>query len=320
MISTRPQRGVLAAGTEGGPVPGHGTVRLAWARLRRDRPATVSVAVIAAIVLLALAAPLLTARTGHAYDGTYPKIGLDASGQPVGPGREFWLGADQLGRDVLVRAAYGARVSLVVGVGATALATLLGVAAGLAAGFVGGVADTVLARAMDVVLSLPYLLIAAVLATSLQLTSVPASMALTILAIGIFSFASIGRVVRAKVRSLREEEFVTAAQALGAGRLRIMSVELVPNLVTEITVLASMMLPMSIMFEATMSFLGIGVRPPMPSWGSMLGESGETFTTAWWLLAVPGALLLLTTLSCTLLGDAIRQSLTPRDDLARPGE
>lgn len=318
MISTRPQRGVLTTGTGRGPVPARGAARLAWARLRHDRSATVSIGLIAAIALLALTAPVLAARTGHAYDGTYPKTGLDPAGQPMGPGREFWLGADQLGRDVLVRVAYGARVSLAVGAGATALATLIGVTAGLAAGFVGGVADTALARSMDVVLSLPYLLIAAVLATSFQPTSVAASVTLTILAIGIFSFASIGRVVRAKVRSLREEEFVTAARALGAGRLRIMCVELVPNLVTEITVLASMMLPAAIMFEATMSFLGIGVRPPMPSWGSMLAESGEVFATAWWLLAVPGTLLLLTTVSCTLLGDGIRRSLTPRDDLARP--
>jgi peptide/nickel transport system permease protein len=317
MIFTRPRRGIVATGGARGPVPGHGAVRLAWTRLSRDRSATASIAVMAAVACLAVAAPLLAARTGHAYDGTYPSSGLDDAGQPVGPGREFWLGADQLGRDVLVRAAYGARVSLVVGVGATALATLLGVAAGLAAGFAGGVIDTVLSRSMDVVLSLPYLLIAAVLATSFRFTSVPASMALTILAIGIFSFASIGRVVRAKVRSLREEEFVTAARALGAGRLRIMCVELVPNLVTEITVLASMTLPLAIMFEATMSFLGIGVRPPMPSWGSMLGESGEVFTTAWWLLAVPGALLLLTTVSCTLLGESVRRSLASRDDLAR---
>jgi peptide/nickel transport system permease protein len=275
--------------------------------------------VITLIVLFALAAPLLAARTGHAYAGTYPQTGMDPTGQPVGPGRVFWLGADQLGRDVLVRAAYGARVSLLVGVAATSLATFLGVAAGLAAGFAGGIADTALTRLMEIILALPYLLVAIVLATTFRLASVAASLTLTIVAIGFFSFASVGRIVRAKVISLREAEFVAAARALGAGPVRIMCSDLLPNLVTEVTVLASLMLPMSIMFETTMSFLGVGVRPPMPSWGSMLAEGGETLGTAWWLLAVPGGLLLLTTVSCTLLGDGIRHALAPRADLTRAG-
>jgi peptide/nickel transport system permease protein len=121
------------------------------------------------------------------------------------------------------------------------------------------------------------------------------------------------------VISLKEQEFIIAAQALGAGRTRIMLVDLLPNVMTEVAVLASLTVPMAVMFEASMSYLGVGVRPPMPSWGSMLGESGEVFETAWWLLAVPGGLLLMMTLSCTLLADAVRHALMPRDAAGRAG-
>ncbi|MCW2899794.1 MAG: transporter permease [Streptosporangiaceae bacterium] len=310
MSSTPLQAGVLALGARSGRIRGRGPMRLAWARLRRDRVAMASIAVLALMALFALAAPLLAGWTGHSYDHTYPVTGLDPIGQPVGPGRGFWLGADQLGRDVLVRAAYGARVSLVVALGATSLATVLGITVGLVSGFAGGVADSLLAVFMDFVLALPYILVAIVLATTFRLTSVAASLTLTILAIGFFSFATIGRVVRAKVLSLKEADFVAAARSIGAGRARIIFVDVLPNLAAEVTVLASLTVPMSIVFEASMSFLGVGVRPPMPSWGSMLGEGAEVFATAWWLLAVPSALLLLTTFSCTLLGDGIRCALT----------
>lgn len=232
----------------------------------------------------------------------------------MGPGGDFWLGADQLGRDVLVRAAYGARISLVVGIGAAVLASLLGVAVGTLAGFVGGVLDTLLARLMDITLALPYLLVAIMLATTFQISSVGASLTMTILVIAFFSFAAFGRIIRGQVMSLKEKEFIEAARSLGASRVRIMFVDVLPNLVAQVTVLTSLLIPTSIVFEATLSFLGVGVRLPMPSWGSMLGEGSDVFQTAWWLLAVPGVLLLLTTLSFNLLGDGIRDALDPRSD------
>ncbi|MQY08649.1 ABC transporter permease [Actinomadura macrotermitis] len=295
-------------------VQGRTPWQLAWTRFRRDRLAVASLVVLALMVVFAALAPLWAHWTGHPYDATFPKTALDPSGQPVGPGRHFWLGADQLGRDVLVRAAYGARISLVVGVAAAVLASVIGVAVGVLAGFVGGVLDTVLARMMDITLALPYLLVAIMLATTFQLTSVAASVSLTIVVIAFFSFAAFGRIIRGQVLSLREKEFIEAARSLGAGNLRIMAVDVLPNLMAQVTVLTSLLIPTSIVFEATLSFLGVGVRLPMPSWGSMLGEGSDVFQTAWWLLAVPAFLLLLTTLSFNLLGDGIRDALDPRGD------
>jgi peptide/nickel transport system permease protein len=303
-----------STGTEPAKVLGKSPFRLAWARFKHDRLAVASLVVLALIVVFALAAPLFAKWTGHTYDATYPRTGLDINGQPKGPGKQFWLGADQLGRDVLVRAAYGARISLVVGICSSILATFFGVVFGILAGFVGGATDTILARFMDITLALPYLLVAIVLATTFQVTSVVASLAMTILVIAFFSFAATGRILRGQVISLKEKEYVEAARSLGAGRFRIMFVDLLPNLMAQITVLASLLIPTAIVFEATLSFLGVGVRAPMPSWGSMLGEGSDVFETAWWLLTVPAVLLLLTTLSFNLLGDGIRDALDPRAD------
>ncbi|MEW2360117.1 ABC transporter permease [Spirillospora sp. NPDC029432] len=294
---------------EGPERPEYVPARRAWRRFRRDRAAVASLAVLAVVGLFALLAPLWESLTGHPYDATFPRTGLGPSGQPVGPGAEFWLGADQLGRDVLVRAAYGGRISLLVGIGSAALAAVAGVTAGLVAGFAGGAVDAVLARLMDLTLALPYLLVAITLATTFQISSAGAGLAMTVLVIAFFSFAALGRVVRGQVLSLKEKPFVEAARALGASRTRIMFVDVLPNLAAQVTVLASLLVPTAMMFEATLSFLGAGVRPPMPSWGSMLGEGGEVFQTAWWTLAVPGSLLLLTTLAFNLLGDGIRAAL-----------
>ncbi|TDD61635.1 ABC transporter permease [Actinomadura darangshiensis] len=292
--------------------------RLALRRFRRDRVAVAALAVLAAIAAFAALAPLWAHLTGHPYSATFPATGLDAGGQPRGPGGRFPLGADQLGRDVLVRAAYGARVSLAVGILAALLAALAGTAAGTLAGYAGGAVDTLIARLMDVTLALPYLLVAIMLATTFQVTSAAASLALTIAVIAFFSFAAFGRVVRGRVLALRRAEFIDAARALGATDARIMVADVLPNLVPQITVLTSLLIPASIVFEATLSFLGVGVRPPMPSWGSMLGEGGDAVQTAWWLLAVPGVLLLATTLSFNLLGDGVRDALDPR--AARPAD
>ncbi|QXJ19906.1 ABC transporter permease [Actinomadura graeca] len=299
------------------PVRGLSPARLAWRRFRRDRAALASLTVLSLVFVFALMAPLWARWTGHPYDATFPRTGLDADGLPRGPGGEFWLGADQLGRDVLVRAAYGARISLLVGVLAALLAAAAGTCVGTVAGYAGGAVDALLARLMDVTLALPYLLVAIMLATTFQVSSPRASLAMTVLVIAFFSFAAFGRVVRGQVLSLRRREFVDAARALGASNARIIVADVLPNLAAQVTVLTSMLVPASIVFEATLSFLGAGVRPPMPSWGSMLGEGGEVFRTAWWLPAAPGVLLLLTTLSFNLLGDGIRDALDPRGD--RPG-
>ncbi|RFU38456.1 ABC transporter permease [Actinomadura logoneensis] len=301
-------------------VRGRSPLQLAWARFRDDKVALAFLVILALIVVFALLAPLWASWTGHPYSATFPKTGLDVNGQPVGPSRDFWLGADQLGRDVLVRAAYGARISLLVGIAAAALASVVGVLVGTLAGYIGGASDAVLARLMDITLALPYLLIAITLAVTFQVQSVAASLTMTIAVIAFFSFAATGRIIRGQVMSIKQKEFIEAARSLGAGRWRIMFVDVLPNLVAQITVLSSLLIPTSIVFESTLSFLGVGVRPPMPSWGAMLGEGSEVFQTAWWLLVVPAVLLLLTTLSFNLLGDAIRDAMDPRGDRQSGGK
>lgn len=263
-----------------------------------------------AVVALALGAPVLEALTGHPRDATFPATGLLADGRPVGPGREFWLGADPLGRDVLVRAAHGARISLVTGLGAALLATALGVAVGVPAGLLGGAAGALLGRSMDAALALPALPVAIVLATVLRPASVPAGVLLTVAIIALSSFAVIGRVLRARTLSLRECAHVQAARALGAGPVWIATREVLPALTGEITALAALTVPAAIAFESTLAFLGAGVRPPVPTWGMMLGQAADA--AGWWLIAVPGGLLLAATASCALLAGHVRHRLDPR--------
>ncbi len=293
-------------------IEGRSPFRLAMSRLMHDKMAVASVVVLVCIVLFAICAPLIASITHHPYYAQYPDQARDSWGLPVGPNKKFWLGADPLGRDVLVRAAYGARISLVVGVAATLLATITGVTVGTLAGFLGGAVDTVLARFMDVVLSFPYLLVAIVIATTFRPHSTWVSMVVTISVIAFFSFAAMARIVRGQVMSLKEKEFIEAARSLGASRWRIMRIDILPNLVAPVTVLASLLVPTSIVFEATLSFLGVGIQPPMPSWGSMLGDAD--YRTSLWLLFVPGGLLLLTTLAFNLLGDGIRDAFDPRSE------
>ena len=292
-----------------GGIQGRSPLRLVLARLRTDRVALASVGVILLIVVLAIAAPLLEALTGHSATITNVDTGTDANGQPLPPGGGFLLGTDNLGRDVLVRIAYGARISLLVGVLATAIATVVGVVVGLFAGYFGGWLDSILARIMDVVLSFPYVLFAIVLVSVFG-----SSLPLTILVIAFFSFAAIGRIVRGQALSQREKEYVEAAHSLGAGNLRILFVDILPNLVAPVIVLATLLIPAAIIFEATLSFLGLGVVPPTPSWGNMLSDAEGVGFQAWWFYIFPMLFLLATTLAFNLLGDAVRDALDPRTE------
>ncbi|WP_083283011.1 ABC transporter permease [Humibacillus sp. DSM 29435] len=286
---------------------------LAWQRLRRDKVAMFSLAVIVLIVLMAIFAPLAATITGHPVNEQYRTTGLTADGLPKGPSSEFWLGTDDLGRDMLVRIAYGARVSLLVGVVATALTVVIGVVVGLAAGFLGGIVDTILARLIDVVLSIPFLLVA------IALVSITGpSLLVTVLVIGFFSWASVGRIVRGQVLSLREREFVEAARSLGASNRRIMFVDILPNVLAQVIVYASLLIPVVIVVEATLSFLGLGLAPPTADWGGMISESQNYYTTAWWFIVFPGAALLATTLAFNLLGDGVRDAFDPRSDRLIP--
>jgi peptide/nickel transport system permease protein len=296
--------------TAAGGIEGRSPLRLVIARLRTDRVALASVAVILLIVALAIAAPLIAALTGHSATITNVDTGTDANGQPLPPGSAgYLLGTDNLGRDILVRIAYGARISLLVGVLATAIAAVVGVVIGLVAGYFGGWVDSILARLMDVVLSFPYVLFAIVLVSVFG-----PSLPLTILVIAFFSFAAIGRIVRGQALSQREREYVEAAHSLGAGNLRIMFVDILPNLVAPVIVLATLLIPAAIIFEATLSFLGLGVVPPTPSWGNMLSDAEGVGFQSWWFYIFPMLFLLATTLAFNLLGDAVRDALDPRTE------
>lgn len=286
-----------------------GPWQLAFERLRRDRWAIVAAAGIVFIVLVAIFAPLVAAVADHPPQAQFRESGLSPSGIPVGPNRTFLFGTDGLGRDVLVRVAYGARISLVVGVLASGLAVAVGAMVGIIAAWFGGVVDTILSRLMDIVLSLPFLVFALAL-----VSVVGPSLTISIVVIAFFSWASVGRVVRAQALSIREQEFVRAARSLGAGSFRIMFVEILPNVAATLIVYATLLIPSSIAFEATMSFLGLGVVPPTPSWGNMLADSIAFYKVAWWFVAFPGAALVGTTLAFNLLGDSVRDAFDPRHD------
>lgn len=287
-------------------------LQLVWSRLRRDRTAMVSAAVIILVILAAFAAPLVAAWVGHGPNEQFRETGLSEFGAPVAPGTEFLLGTDNLGRDVLVRLVYGAQVSLIVAFAATIGALGIGTLVGLIAGFLRGWVDTVLTWLMDTTLSLPQLLFAISL-----VALVGPSLTTTVIVIVLFSWAPIARVVRGQVLSLREREFVEAARSLGASNWRIMRVDVLPNLLVPILVYGTLLIPQAIVFEATLSFLGLGVLPPTATWGNMLSiaSQGSLYTIAPWLVIFPSAALLSVTLAFNLLGDSIRDALDPRQTL-----
>jgi len=288
-------------------IQGRSPWQLAWVQLSHDRVAIASSIVIALITLAAVFAPLIARLVGHGLADQYPYSALNGYGLPVGPSKTFLFGADDLGRDVMVRVAYGGRVSLIAGVVASGVAVIVGGIVGLVAGYFGTVVDTALSRFMDVILAFPLLLFAIAL-----VAIVGPSLTVTIAVIAFFSWAVVGRIIRGQTLSLREKEFVEAARSLGASDLRIMFVDILPNLVAPLIVYTTLLIPASIVFEATLSFLGLGVVPPTPSWGNMLSDAEAYYKVAWWFVIFPGAALLLTTLAFNLLGDSVRDALDPR--------
>ena len=309
MTVTAPgQAAADAAAARPGAIQGRGPWRLAWERLRRDPVAIASAVTLVLIAVAAVAAPAVAHAIGHGPDDQYPTIGLTPAGLPVGPSRTFLLGTDNLGRDLLVRILYGARISLMVGVVATVLATVAGVVVGLAAGYLGGPADLVLSRFMDMVLSFPYLLLAIALVSVFG-----SSLTISMLVIAFFSWAAIGRVVRGQALSIREKEYVEASWSVGSGAMRVMFVDILPNLLAPVLVLATLLVPAAIVFEATLSFLGLGVPPPTPTWGGMLSGSGRTFMFQGpWLALAPGLCLTVVVYATNVFGDALRDLLDPR--------
>jgi peptide/nickel transport system permease protein len=289
-------------------IQGRSPWRLAYERLRRDRAAKIALATILVIVILAILAPVFAKILGHGPNQQFIDIGENANGGPVPPSSTFWLGTDNNGRDLFIRTLYGARISLIVGVLATGISVVLGVVLGLAAGYIGGFVDTVIARLIDVMLSIPFL----ILAISIAYISGP-SLFLVIIIVGVLSFTYLARIVRGQVISIKSREFIEAARALGARPWRIMFVDLLPNVMAQVIVYATLLIPAAIVFEASLSFLGVGVPPPTADWGAMISDASGFFQYGyWWFLLFPSVALLTTTLAFNIFGDSVRDALDPR--------
>jgi peptide/nickel transport system permease protein len=302
------EAGSVGGAVVGKCVEGRGPWRLAFERLRKDRVAKISAGVIVLIALLAVLAPVFASLTGHAPNQPFVNIGENAEGGPVPPSPTFWFGTDSSGRDLFVRVLYGAQISLLVGVVATAISMAVGVVFGLAAGYFGGVVDSVIARFVDVVLAVPFLVLAIAIAYI-----VGPSLWLVILIVGGLGFTYPARIVRGQVISLREKEFVLAARALGASPWRIMFVDLLPNVMAQVIVYGTLLIPVSIVTEAALSFLGVGVPPPTADWGSMISDASSYYQYGyWWYLLFPSLALLILTLAFNILGDSVRDAFDPR--------
>ncbi len=292
-------------------------LELFWRRLREDRVAIASLGFIVFMVLCAVCAPLIIKLVGARPPNAQSTKYLDSFGTPTGPSKDNIFGVDPLGRDVFSRVLYGARVSLEVAIVATALSVLIGVVTGMVAGFYRGAVDSLISRLIDVLLAFPILLLAIGLAAACSLKGcvhglIQPGLTVVIFVITFVNWTYIARIIRGQVLSMREKEFVEAARSLGASNRRIIFREILPNLVAPIIVYSTLIIPLNILFEAALSFLGVGVQPPNASWGAMIADATEIFDTAWWYMVFPGAALLLTVLAFNLLGDGLQDALNPK--------
>jgi peptide/nickel transport system permease protein len=305
-------------------------LRLFWERFREDKAAVAALVVIGILIFIAIAGgPIAQAVTGHSNTHSYASQNangpttLDDFGIPKGPNSTFWFGSDGVGRDLFVRTMYGTRTSLIVGVVASGIAVMIGLIVGLIAGYFRGFVDTALSRIGDVMLALPALLISigivAACSSSKQgcnlgITSIQPGLALVISIIVIFTWPYIARLVRGFALSLREKEFVEASRSLGASHTRIIVREILPNLAGPMIVYTTLLIPQTILYEAALSYLGLGVPQQVASWGGLLNEAQQFYDTAWFLMLFPGLLLVITTLAFNLLGDGLRDALDVRAD------
>ncbi|MDH3230522.1 MAG: ABC transporter permease [Alphaproteobacteria bacterium] len=271
-------------------------------RLFGMRLAVFGLAVIVVMGAAAMAAPFVApfSPDEQFFDG------LTLEGAPLPPNERFWLGTDLLGRDLLSRLIFGARTSLLIGIVANGVAVLIGTILGVAAGYAGGMIGAVIMRFTDLMMAFPALLLAIVLAAIFT-----PSLWIVALVIAMVNWVQVARVVYTQTISLAEREYIEAARGLGATSLRILIRHLVPHLVPTILVWATLGIATTVLLEATLSYLGIGVRPPTPSWGNIIFENQTYFATAPWLVFIPGAAILTLALSFNLLGDALRDVLDP---------
>lgn len=287
---------------ETGAIRSHSQWALVWYRFSRDKTALIGVAIVFILVVAAIFAPMLAPHDPtQIFDN-----GLTLDGTPAPPGPTFPLGADSLGRDQLSRILYGARVSLVIGIVANGLAIVIGVIVGALGGYFSGLLGTVMMRLTDVMMAFPVLLLAIALVAVLK-----PSLWIVIGVIAFVYWTPIARIVHGQVLGLKEREFVEAARAVGAGSLRILWRHVLPHIVPVMIVYATLGIATNVLFEAALSFLGVGVQPPTPSWGVMISEGQSYYRSAPWLVFYPGLAIMLTVLGFNLLGDGLRDALDP---------
>jgi peptide/nickel transport system permease protein len=282
---------------------------LIWRRLRRDRVAMFGAVLVAVLLLIALFAPLLSPHD----PADQFRDGLTPDGQPVpgtlfskSSGTPFPLGTDANGRDLLSRILYGSRVSLVVGVLANLLAVLIGLIIGMTAGYLGGWVESLLMRITDIMMAFPTLLLAMTLVAILK-----PSLWIIIVVIGLVYWTWIARVVYGQVVAMREREFVIASRALGGNRRYVILHHMLPQMIPTIIVWGTLGIATNVMLEASLSYLGIGVQPPTPSWGGMIQQGQSYYRTAPWLVIYPGLAIMITVFAFNLLGDGLRDAFDP---------
>jgi ABC-type dipeptide/oligopeptide/nickel transport system permease subunit len=306
-----------------GEVEGRSLWRSGWMRLRRDKPAMISGVFLILLALVAIFAPVIVGLLGHPpnephYGLLDPNTGV-ARGRFGGMSWHYLFGVEPVnGRDIFSRTVYGARVSLLVALLATATAVIIGTVLGMLAGYLGGVWDTVIARLMDLLLSIPSVLFAIAIVAVIPnkafgLSGSGLRIGVLVFVIGIFAWPYIGRIVRGQVLSLREKEFIEASRSLGAGTPTILFRELLPNVAAPVLVYSTLLIPTNILNEAALSYLGVGVRPPTASWGDSLATASHGFYSIEpvFMLA-PGLAIFLTVLAFNLLGDGLRDAFDPR--------
>jgi len=305
-------------------IEGRSLWQIAWRRLRKDKVAMAGGTIVLLFALVAVFAGLLSAWYGHDWKTQAPNLLDQTTTMPVGPfggaSGSHWLGITPvLGQDVFAGLLFGARTSLIISSLATLLSLVLGVSLGLIAGYARGWRDTLIARMMDMLLAFPTLLFSIALLSVFSivpsfagLSGVPLRFGVIIFVLGFFGFPYIGRIVRGQVLSLREKEFVDAARSLGASNFRIMSREMMPNLIGPIVVYTTLTIPIYILGEAGLSFLGVGVTYPTASWGQMLSDAGNYFQIDPFYLIVPGITIFIAVLSFNLFGDGLRDALDPK--------
>lgn len=278
--------------------PGASLWRDAWRRLRKNRLASIAGVLLVLIVVLVVAGPWLSP---YSYETQDRSLG------PTPPSGDNWLGTDMLGRDLLTRILYGGRISLMVGVCATAVSLSIGVLYGAVAGFAGGRVDAAMMRIVDILYTLPFTIVVIILTVYLG-----KSLVLIFMAIGAIEWLTMARIVRGQVVALRHKEFVEAAYVMGLRRRRIVLRHLIPNALGPIIVYTTLTIPQVMLLEALISFLGLGVQPPMSSWGVLIQDGAKVMEEYPWLLIFPSIFLSLTLFSLNFLGDGLRDALDPR--------